>query len=297
MDSMSMSDASLFIPSRLRELRRYLRRRLPADLVEDVAQSAACEAWAGRHNARGDGFLFGVARNEAYDAMQSRRPRALDLLCEEQSAQECSTLAHAELSEVMDYVHARPHLHDPMRWLVREHRGETFDDIAEDEGLSPAAVRQRVSRLRRELRAAFAIALTAIVLLGLIAAHRLLSHQPERAVALSPNELPDRAPGVSVEAPVTDEWLAGSWRVASTTDPRLLPFVGANVEVSDGHAEISVRGWRRDSTFTRHGSTADIGVQNRTESVTLHRRAVHGANGDTEVLRVETTFGSATLTR
>jgi hypothetical protein len=266
-------------------------------MVEDVAQSAACEAWAARHNARGDGFLFGVARNEAYDAMQTRRPRRLEVTCEEPGVEACSTLAHAELGEVMDYVHARPHLHDPMRWLVREHRGETFDDIAEDEGLSSAAVRQRVSRLRRELRAAFAIALTAIVLLGVVAAARLLADQPGRAVALSPKELPEHSQGVAIEAPITDDWLAGSWRVASTTDPRLLPFVGARVDVSDGQAEISLRGWNRTSNFTRHGSAADISVSTRTESVTLHRRAVHGASGDAEVLRVETSFGSALLTR
>jgi RNA polymerase sigma-70 factor (ECF subfamily) len=288
MDSMSMSVASLLVPSRLVELRRYLRRRLPSDLVEDVAQSAACEAWASRHNARGKGFLYGVARNEAYDAMRARGARNIEMRehDEPQSAEAC---VHAELGEVMDYVEARPHLQEPLRWLVREHGGDTFEDIAEEEGLSPAAVRQRVSRLRRELRAVFAVAMTAVIILGVVAAARVLLDRPEQAVALSPRELPEHAQGVAAYAPITDEWLEGSWKVTSTTDVRMLPFVGAQVEIEGGRAEVSVRGWRKEGTFARHGDSADIAVSARTESVRLRR--------DTELLRVETAFGTTLLSR
>ncbi len=314
--------SSLLVPARLLELRRFLRRRLPADLVDDVAQSAACEAWAGRHKARGEGFLFGVARHEAYDALRARGPcaggpcaggpevaerslpeGAADGQMDPSAAPAvpATSLAHAELSEVLDYVEARPHLHDPLKWLVREHEGDSFEDIAVEQGLSPAAVRQRVSRLRRELRVAFAVVMTAVIAIGAIAAAR---HATDGAVAFGFAPVPVPVPippspqlapaiGESASDGLSDEWLTGSWKVASTTDPRVLPFLGARIDLSPDHAEISLNGWRKATTFSRHGTQADVAVSGhvagKTESVTL--QAVPRG------LRIEGPFGSALLTR
>ncbi len=315
-----MNVASLLVPARLLELRRFLRRRVPADLVEDVAQSTACEAWAARHNARGDGFLFGVARHEAYDAMRARRPR---------EAAECSlgdatdadgayadavygdggaapaTLVTAELVEVLDYVEARPHLHDPLNWLVREHVGDSFEDVAVEEGLSPAAVRQRVSRLRRELRAAFAVVTIVLVVLGAIATQRYCSdhaiaHRPantERANTEGAGAGADPTNGAATsDAPglivLSDTWLTGAWTVESATDPRMLPFIGARVDLAPDRAEISAHGWHKATGFTRHGARADVAISGRTESVTLH-----AADTGAGTLRIDGAFGSAILTR
>jgi DNA-directed RNA polymerase specialized sigma24 family protein len=49
-------------------------------------------------------------------------------------------------------------------WLLREHAGESLKDIADELALDAAALRQRICRLRRELRAKYLAALSVLLL-------------------------------------------------------------------------------------------------------------------------------------
>ena len=224
-----------FEPATWSRVRRFLARRLPASMVEDVAQSTACEAWANRERAEGHGFVFGIARNEAHDARRKEPRSTCEALSDEDDHGHVAeaTYVHAELSEVMSYVERTPRLQTPMRWLVAEHAGESFEEIGAREGVAPAAVRQRVSRLRRELRAVFAGILA--LALGLCAWSVLAPVPRDAAVEVE-----------SVRMPLAD----GTWTILSLDSPdtqrgadaaRSL-LLGAKLEVVDGRGTLVTGG-------------------------------------------------------
>ncbi|HEX7601377.1 MAG TPA: sigma factor [Polyangiaceae bacterium] len=144
---------------------RYLRRRVPAQLVEDLAQNTALEAWIHRERRGGPGYVLGIARHEAFDALRREKrehARRSHLDPEVQGDDRCVADAHAQLGEVFEFASQRPGLATPLRWILEEHSGTSFEEIASREGLTAAAVRKRVSRLRRALAAVFASAILAV---------------------------------------------------------------------------------------------------------------------------------------
>ncbi|MEU5884910.1 sigma-70 family RNA polymerase sigma factor [Spirillospora sp. NPDC047279] len=64
-------------------LRRFLRRRLPADLVDDAAQAVLVDLWRCRHRFDREGsfeaWLFTIARRRAVDQLRARPAPCLPL--------------------------------------------------------------------------------------------------------------------------------------------------------------------------------------------------------------------------
>ncbi len=155
-----------------RSLTAALRRRVPAPEAEDLAQTVLCDALASPRLPTDPGelrrWVAAIARHKVADWHR----RARRLVPTEDGALDPIDPAPTTSGT----VEARELLEDVLRaaeretkdgrtlgWLVREHEGDRLCDIAEDEGLPAPVVRQRVSRLRRALRARYA-ALLAVVL-------------------------------------------------------------------------------------------------------------------------------------
>src|SRR5262245_58871544 len=107
----------IFEEAGVRRLERFIRRRVPERLVSDVTQSALCEAWAARDRAEHAGFVFGVAKHEAFDA---RRREDLEAPFDDGAVGAVAQPPAALLSEVLAYVARRPRLKRAMEWLLRE---------------------------------------------------------------------------------------------------------------------------------------------------------------------------------
>ena len=220
----------------LRRTSTYLRRRLPSALVDDVAQSAALEAWLARDRASHEGFVLGIARHEAADALRrERRERRREAAMAEIATADVGPVADAtaQLAEIVDFVERRPELVAPLRWIVEELCGTSYEEIGKREGLPPATIRKRVSRLRRALVVAFAAALLALTGYALHAPRPA----PMPAVAPAPTSLDGAYLVVGVES----------------SDPRLRLLIGSTLTVRGD--EITLRSLLDRST-TFHVSRA-----------------------------------------
>lgn len=215
---------------------RYLRRRVPIGLVADLTQSTALQALESRSADVGPGFIVGIARHEAADAYrkQRRERRRDDVLRLLPDRAPPIAEATAQLGEVLDFVAERPSLGAPLRWIVEELAGSSFEDIARREGIEPATVRKRVSRFRRLLTLAFAATILALA---------TVSASP------APAPLPNDAPAV---APTS---LDGTWTVVGvhSDDPRAYALRGARIVVSGDQVTIEALGTTTVASLTRTG--------------------------------------------
>lgn len=136
-----------------------VRRRVPAGDADDVVQAALVAAVATadrpRDPAEARRWIWGVARHKIAD--YHRRARREDLGDVPEPAGAPSPEAERDLLRWA--VGALPPGEDAQRtfaWLLREGEGEKLEAIADDERLPSPQVRQRVSRMRRLLRARWA---------------------------------------------------------------------------------------------------------------------------------------------
>jgi RNA polymerase sigma factor (sigma-70 family) len=173
-----------------------VRRRVPPGDADDVVQAALIEAVAAAdrpHDPEGARrWIWGVARHKIAD--YHRRARREDVGDVPEQAALPSPAAERDLLRWA--VGELPPGADAQRtfaWLLREGEGEKLESIADDERLPPPQVRQRVSRMRRLLRARWAQLATA----GLVALVAYLAWRGARA----PDEAPPRVAPRLVEAP------------------------------------------------------------------------------------------------
>ncbi len=177
-----------------------VRRRVPERDTEDVVQAVLCEAlgsplrptepegarkwiWAVARNKIAD--YHRRARRETFDVPERPVPVSQDALAD------LLRWAVGELPEGADAPRT-------FEWLLREAEGETLEEIALREQLSPAQVRQRVSRLRRHFRArwtvyAAALGLLAVLLYLTVRHRRPAEHGP--LVTPAPEQLAARDHG------------------------------------------------------------------------------------------------------
>jgi DNA-directed RNA polymerase specialized sigma24 family protein len=146
-----------------------VRRRVPAAEVEDLAQTILCDALAASNVPSNPEelrrFVAGIARHKVADF--HRRARWVPLeSAPEPAAEPAPVEARALLTSIAESASASAREKETLGWLVREHAGEPLSTIAADAGLPWPAVRQRVSRLRRALRAQWAQALALLVVAG-----------------------------------------------------------------------------------------------------------------------------------
>lgn len=157
-----------------RELRSMVRRRVPASEVEDVVQSVLCDALAAQRvppdPADIPRWVMAIARHKVADVhRRSNREEPTDVV--EAVAPRDPHEERDLLRAVIDSVRQESAKGAALRWAVREYGGDRLSDIADEERLPRELVRQRVSRLRRELRARWLLAAAAILGAAMLAAH------------------------------------------------------------------------------------------------------------------------------
>lgn len=179
-------------------LARYLRRRLPPADADDVLQAVYCAALE--------------ARTLPDDAVQLRRwmtvvaRRKVAAYYERASAEQLGDppeqVAPAAPIEAMSLLRwaerqaeesEMQNVDETLDWMARESEGEKLEAIAAEAALPATRVRQRVVRLRRFMRARFALELSA-ALLAAIVVWWLWSRKTEPIATPAPSP----APSVSV---------------------------------------------------------------------------------------------------
>jgi DNA-directed RNA polymerase specialized sigma24 family protein len=151
------------------ELKRFLARRLGDTDAEDLVQATLAEALASPNlPADPEGlrrFVFGIARHKLVDYLR-RRGRETNDDDSETAAPSGDSLGVRDLMRWAE--RELPPEGDAQRtfeWMLREGDGERLEQIAEEEQIPAPRVRQRVSRLRRYLRARW-VAQVAVLGLG-----------------------------------------------------------------------------------------------------------------------------------
>jgi len=236
-----VSPRALLADSPLRKaVSQMVRRRVPPSDADDVTQTVLCDALAApvvpTEPSELRRFVCVIARNKIADF--HRRARRLEVrgAAVEPACGPPPVAARALLREIVERTSASPRDRETLDWIVREHEGEELAEIASDVGLSAPAVRQRVSRLRRALRAEWAKALVVLVALGasgLAARHAA----PGGASAILADPAGD--PGARVLSFAQGRWgIDAAPGAVSRTAPRIDPgvvevrVVGRRVEVA-----------------------------------------------------------------
>lgn len=161
------------------ELRRavadFVKRRVAAHDVDDVVQTVLVEALASKGRPQGKDelrrWLLGVARHKVVDLHRKHhREQVVDdeggVADQRTSAppvEEQALVGWAEKQVGESAEAART-----LRWMAREGEGEKLEHIAAEEAVAPATIRQRVSRLRRQMREKWLAELAAVAALSVL---------------------------------------------------------------------------------------------------------------------------------
>jgi DNA-directed RNA polymerase specialized sigma24 family protein len=142
-------------PQTSASLRTYARLRGLTDTADDLVQTVLCEALAAPavplEPSELPRWVTGIARHKVVDERR-RRARATAAEAEPVSnpTPEASDLLRRIGEEVEDEADRRT-----LEWVMREHAGESLFEIAREEALNASTLRQRICRLRRQLRARY----------------------------------------------------------------------------------------------------------------------------------------------
>jgi RNA polymerase sigma factor (sigma-70 family) len=151
-------------------LTRMVRARVPAQDAEDIVQSALIEAIGSPHAPSEPEalrrWLFGVAKNKIVDFHRKQRRETFEL-----PEVEAARATHEEKDLLRWAEGALPEggeAEQTLEWMLREGEGEKLEAIAASEKLPAPRVRQRVSRLRRHLKANWQREVAVLAALGVI---------------------------------------------------------------------------------------------------------------------------------
>lgn len=136
-------------------LRSFVSRRVAPGDVDDVVQTVLCAALAATTVPADDDelrrWLLGIAKHKIADHHRASRrlfPADTPEIGVEPPPYEARAMVRwAEKAARNEYRAT-----ETLSWMAREGEGEALAAIATDAALPPARIRQRVSRLRRELR-------------------------------------------------------------------------------------------------------------------------------------------------
>src|SRR5690606_24791075 len=181
-------------------LEGFVRRRVPPGEVDDVVQTILVDALEAPELPTDEASLrrwvVGIARHKGAD-FHRRKGRSQPVELNEQVAGDEPPISAREWARWADrQTEGNPDDQRTLDWMAREGGGEKLAHIAEDEKLPATQVRQRVSRLRRRLRAQWKAELAAVALVVALAlvAWRLLREPAPQAVTPEPDPPPTTAP-------------------------------------------------------------------------------------------------------
>ena len=158
-------------PRLRRDLARSVGRRVHAFDVDDVVQTTLAEALGAKALPSGPEdvrrFVFAIARQKVADV---HRRRGREARCVWPDAEAHAPAPSNDVKRWLERtLPASPEVRRTFDWILREAEGETLAEIAANDHVSPAMVRQRVSRLRRWLRARWLKDVTMFTILGIVA--------------------------------------------------------------------------------------------------------------------------------
>lgn len=192
----STPTAILGDPRLRRALARSVGRRVDATDIDDVVQTTLAEAVAAKALPQADvevrRFVFAIARQKVADMHRRRgRERRRTLPEAERETPPPSNDVRQWLERILPGL---PGAERTFAWILREAEGETLAEIAAADGVSPAMVRQRVSRLRRWLRERWMKEVSVVALLVVVAAALGAARVAEPVARTEPAE-----PGIRAE--------------------------------------------------------------------------------------------------
>jgi len=176
------ASADLLHPELRQHLAGYLRRRLPPAEVDDALQAVYCAALEARsipsdqvHLRR---WLTVIARRQvaAYYERTSAEQlgEAPEVEVQPELVEAMSMLRWAEREAAHSQLES---VDQTLDWMARESEGEKLEAIAADTRMPSARVRQRVSRLRRFMKARWVMEMSAALVLIAIASWMLARRQ------------------------------------------------------------------------------------------------------------------------
>ena len=177
------------------ELRKFLlefvkRRVLPAD-ADDIVQTVLCEALVAKNLPTEKDelrkYLLGIARHKVVDTHRRTAREEVgdppELVASPPPVEEESLLRWAEKQ-----APTTDEAQKTLSWMAREGEGEKLENIAADEQVPAARVRQRVSRMRRWMKERWIAELAAVAALGacVFVLWRILRQTPDGPEVVRP---------------------------------------------------------------------------------------------------------------
>ena len=265
-----------------RGLTALLRRRVPGQEVDDLAQTILCDALAsGTIPSDPDEmrrWLVGIARHKIAD--YHRRNARVNGRCDgDAPLATCAAPppAYEEremLDQLLGAIDSRRDA-ETMEWLVREHGGERLVDIAAAEKLPAPVVRQRVSRLRRALKSRW-MAAPVLAMLVAVGAFAFRGRKTETVIRPEIVAPVPSTPASAVPQPIPD--VEGDWIIQSVQPDRVLTpteqkYVDTYAKVARVHVEngvITASAGTYKETWTLTSADTVKSVHGETEHVDLN---------------------------
>jgi RNA polymerase sigma factor (sigma-70 family) len=221
-------------------LRTLARRRVPERDVEDVVQVVLTEAAASKSRPEDPSsarrWLYGILRNKIADYHRKpAREELVESVGEGTSSENSDDPAVKSLLEwAMRELPSGMDARRTLEWLVRESEGETLEEIAKSERVSPEQVRQRVSRLRRFFRERWAAQALALGLLaGALAWLVWPRDKGPEVVQSSDRASPPRGDNRAIQLPAGEAQQDASTNDASAVDASMTEADGGD-RAADG---------------------------------------------------------------
>lgn len=177
-------DEPLADPELRRFLLEFVKRRVSAADADDIVQTVLCDALVAK-NLPTDReelrkYLLGIAKHKVVDTHRRTSREEVgeppELVASPPPVEEESLLRWAEKQ-----APPTEEAQKTLSWMAREGEGEKLENIAEDEHIPAARVRQRVSRMRRWMKERWVAELAAVAALGICAfvVWRILRQTPD----------------------------------------------------------------------------------------------------------------------
>lgn len=177
-------DVALADPELRRFLLDFVKRRVSAADADDIVQTVLCDALVAKNlpteKEELRKYLLGIAKHKVVDAHRRTSREEVgdppELVANPPPVEEESLLRWAEKQ-----APTTEEAQKTLSWMAREGEGEKLENIAEDEQVPAARVRQRVSRMRRWMKERWIAELAAVAALGVLAfvVWRILRQTPD----------------------------------------------------------------------------------------------------------------------